>query len=148
MDPRDFYLDPEKVAKGVKLPLFGPNNQITEHWLRVRSIHSEEVQAKLTEEYRTAYESGEFDPDKPVNLKDVTKRIRHLLISEWSFDTPCTPEAVKELLDNNHFIADRVLQKAEGYHLFFPDTATSSSSGPDTSSSSRRKKAETPSASS
>lgn len=129
MTPEDFYLDETKVGEGVRLPLRDRNNKLTEHWLRVRYIHSDQVQALLTEAGRAHYEAAGIEGAKPLTSAEAVKRFRHLLVASWSFDEPFSHEAVKRLLDRNPSLGNRVVEVSERAGLFFPDTEPSSSDG-------------------
>jgi hypothetical protein len=123
---KDYYLDEQKLDEGVRLPLRDKDNRLTADWLQVRYAYSDSYHAAVTAAMRAEYVPGESVADT-----EMEHRFRHLLVTGWSFDEPCTPDEVKAFFRRNPRVAAAVVETSMRTGLFFPDTAAPSSTGPD-----------------
>lgn len=112
MKKEDFYTVP-KANAGIKLPLLKEDGSDSGQWLLVRgtdsdafrksSFESSQAVSKLPEDMSDWERSRAIDE---VILNDLVS-----LVAGWSFKEACTPDAVRELLQNAPQIAaaiDRV----------------------------------------
>lgn len=119
----DFMLDEERVASGIRLPLYDKDGNITDDWIQVRSMHSDEFQQAL----EFAQEHIRKDPSTDVEAVKLDAQIA--LIAGWSFDEECNIENTRQFMKAAPHIAERIDKAAGNNALFFPDAAVSSSTG-------------------
>lgn len=125
---KDFFTR-DKANEGVKLPLKTPDGKATDHWLQVRSIYSDEFKRKE----RSLRQDNPAIGAAAKAIKDDKEREKFLaekweeselaliatLVAGWSFDEPCTPEAVVEFLREAPQIARAVNDVSTSRALFF-----------------------------
>ena len=129
MRPEDFYTKPA-CNTPQRLALFLPSGEKTEHWIEVYGIDSDAYEAVLAETQQqllaievvahahkaAALEDSEqieqtisklqrVSSDRQALLKGRELITKAALVAGWSFDAPCTQEAVMELLKNSPQIA-------------------------------------------
>lgn len=131
MRKEDFYTKPN-ADKGVKMPLMQADGSPSEHWLMVRGIDSDAFR-------KTKFEGARAMRDLPASASDWDRAEARdesvmnslvALVAGWSFEEPCTPEAVREFLSNAPLIADAVDSVAADRSRFFGIASEPSSSTP------------------
>ena len=136
---KEFYTR-QKANEGVELPLYHPDGTVSEHWIKVRGVDSDNFREAEATAKRKAVELSQ--------IEDVTARARKVreteleciaaLVAGWSFPEPCTPENVVTFLTEAPQIADMVNRFAARRADFFTKKSTSSATGQGQKSSSKR----------
>lgn len=121
----DQFFTRDRANEGRRFPLQTPDGTPTEHWLLVRSQHSDAFKERSDALLQAA---GRDMPD-PKNPNDLAERqargrkrtnqLRAALISGWSFPEPCTPEAVEQFLEMAPQIAVMLDRFAGDDRIFF-----------------------------
>lgn len=122
-----------RANEGVRLTLYAPDGSPTEHWLQVRHVWSDafqEANDAAVAEVGEAVLAAQGDPAKIATAKrEAQIRLWTALVAAWSFDEPCTPEAVAAWLREAPQIG-KVLDKfAADSKRFFGNGSTSSTAG-------------------
>ena len=122
-----------RANEGVRLPLYAPDGSPTEHWLQVRHVWSDAFQEAndvAVAEVSEAVLAAQGDPAKIAAAKrEAQIKLWTALVAAWSFDEPCTPEAVAAWLREAPQIG-KVLDKfAVDSKRFFGNDSTSSTAG-------------------
>ena len=122
-----------RANEGVRLPLYAPDGSPTEHWLQVRHVWSDAFQEAndvAVAEVSEAVLAAQGDPAKIAAAKrEAQIKLWAALVAAWSFDEPCTPEAVAAWLREAPQIG-KVLDKfAVDSKRFFGNDSTSSTAG-------------------
>ena len=133
MSGMDVFKTRDRANEGKRLALFAPDGSPTAHWLQVRHVWSDAFQDANAAEVagiQAALLEAEGDEAAAAEIKREAKlRLWAALVADWSFDTPCTPEAVVDFLRSAPQIG-RVLDKfAADSKRFFGDGSTSSTAG-------------------
>jgi len=120
MKKEDFYTVP-KANAGIKLPLLKEDGSDSGQWLLVRgtdsdafrksSFESSQAVSKLPEDMDDWERSRAIDE---VILNDLVA-----LVAGWSFKEACTPDAVREFLQNAPQIAAAIDQVAADRTKFY-----------------------------
>lgn len=124
--------------EGIQLPLYTPDGLKSEHWLRVRGIDSDEFRAAEADAKRDAFRIASLEDahERSVKIAESKLRLISALVMGWSFDQPCTPEAVVSFFREAPQVADAVDTAASRRALFFAARSSSSESTPSMSSAS------------
>ena len=127
--PMDQFHTRAKSSEGVNVPLMLPDGSPTEHWVKVRGVDSDEYRRADSRARRRAIDiAQEKDEAKREDMIEDTKLdVLSVLVADWSFDRPCTPEEVKAFLREAPQIADLVDKTAYKRALFFAKSSTPSS---------------------
>lgn len=126
MKKEDFYTKP-KADAGVKMPLTLADGSDSGHWLMVRGTESDAFRKARFEGARAMRDvPAESDDWERAQKRDaVVMDSLVSLIASWSFDEPCTPDAVREFLTNAPHIADAVDRAAIEKARFFGSASES-----------------------
>ena len=139
MKASDFYTR-EKGNKGVRLPLYTPDGQPTEHYLEILSVDSDAfqmAQAELQRDLATA--NLEKDRAKRFELvREAKNSAAAALVIGWSLEDKFTETAVKELLREAPQLVEQIDRAASNRALFFASGSKPLSSGPAASLSSTK----------
>ncbi|KAF1710303.1 hypothetical protein CSC70_06310 [Pseudoxanthomonas kalamensis DSM 18571] len=123
----------DKANEGKKLPLYAPDGSPTDHWLQVRHVWSDafqEANEAVLGEVRDTVLAAEGDNAKISAAKVEAKfKLWATLVSGWSFDTECTPEAVQAFLRDSPQIGPVLDKFAADSRLFFGNDSISLESG-------------------
>jgi hypothetical protein len=136
----------DKANDGVRVDLFTPDGVKSGEWLMVRHVWSDafadaeeaaklRVAGKLRDELQRSGLKGEDEipPEVRAVIKAEGREARldllAALVSGWSFDSDCTPEAVRAFLHNAPQIAEQVDKIAGDTRRFFGNGSTSSKRG-------------------
>lgn len=95
----DFFT--RKVAnEGKKLPLYAPDGEMTDEWLLIRGIDSDEFRKAEAKGRRRAIEVGQTrNADKILEaLEETQLETIASLVADWSFSEKCTPQNVVNAL--------------------------------------------------
>lgn len=135
--PMDQFHTRAKSSEGVNVPLMLPDGSPTEHWVKVRGVDSDEYRRADSRARRRAIDiAQEKDEAKREDMIEDTKLdVLSVLVADWSFDRPCTPEEVKAFLREAPQIADLVDKTAYKRALFFVKSSTPSSTTQEQASS-------------
>ena len=122
MSGMDRYRTREKANATKRIPLYDPaTGATTEDWLEIRSSMSDAFKqgknAALQEASDFSMEQAGEDRDEA--LARVQARMHASLVADWSFDEPCTPEAVTEFLMDSPHVTALVVGIADRGSLFF-----------------------------
>ena len=96
---------------GLKLDLFDPaTGDDTEHWLCIHSVDSEAFELADTIARRRTGEIQrlEKEEEKAALVNEITRNLLASLVISWSFDIPCTREAVVDFLRTAPQIANAI----------------------------------------
>lgn len=130
MKKEDFYTLP-KACEGVEFPL-ELDGKPSGHWLRIRGTDSEQFRRARFDGSRKLRdipaETGDWD--RGVITDGIILDSLTSLVSDWSFDEPCTPEAVREFLKNAPQIAESIDRAANDRTRFFGESSMSSKDMP------------------
>lgn len=131
MKKEDFYTKPNS-DKGVKVLLMLADGSPSEHWLMVRGTDSDAFRKAKFEGARAIRDlpANANDWERAAARDDVVMNSLVSLIADWSFEEPCTPEAVREFLINAPQIADAVDSAAADRSRFFGSASETSSDMP------------------
>jgi hypothetical protein len=123
----------ERAEAGQPLPLFYPWGEPTGEWIQVRGADCAEyrrVKENFDRDVIEAVIDAKGDPAKAVMPKlSILERQAVALIVGWSFEDPCTPEAVANLLYEAPQIIDQVKRFAEDRRNFYKPASPNISDG-------------------
>lgn len=127
-----------RANEGLKMPLVTPDGKQSEHWLRICGIDSDAFRATDARIKRQMLESIEQykGADLDAVHQDLKRELIASLVTEWSFDAPCTPQAVAEFFREAPQIMDAVDRFASRRSLFFASAPGSSAPTQSTNSAS------------
>lgn len=119
MRKEDFYTLP-KASEGIEFPL-EVDGEPSGHWLRIRGADSEQFRKARFDGARALRDlpPETNDWDRGLVMDDVVLDSLAALVAGWSFNEPCTPEAVREFLKNAPQIAESVDRVANDRARFF-----------------------------
>ena len=122
--------------EGLQLPLYLPNGEKSEHWVRILGVDSDRFREAEAESRRDAFRIAQIDDpaDRARAIADSKRSLVAALVTEWSFPQPCTQENVEAFFREAPQIMDAIDMAASKRALFF--VAGSSSSQPSQSTSS------------
>ena len=132
MSDMDQFFTDDKASEGKKIPLVTPSGEKTEHWLKVRSIDSEEYRLAKSASMRVAIGLNESNESESAKRKKRDKAVLSMiasLIAGWSFEKECTTKNVIELLRKAPQIREEVEAFASNrkeYYAKKPEACTSS----------------------
>lgn len=139
---QDFFTR-QKANDGVRFPLALPDGTATEHWLLVAGLDSDRYRALKAEQDRALLmqmrEAGADDSKKEAvraAADDAYLDRISILVTGWSFEQSCTPENVREFLQNAPHIRDAIDAVVSDRSLFYKLASKSSTPTPPQSSSS------------
>lgn len=132
----DFFTR-EKANNGIKVPLFMPNGSMTDQWLLLRGVDSDEFRLADVQAKRDAVRLAAIPEtkDRDQAIYDLTIRLTAVLVADWSFDEECTLENVINFFKEAPQIAHAVDVTAGDRGYFFTQGLSSSSDSQDMSSS-------------
>ncbi len=135
MSTMEQFYTRQKAGEGVKIPLFTPDGQRTEEWIRVRGVDSDEFRTAEAAARRKAMEFGLIEDDNERRVAIRTEELRCIaaLIADWSFEF-IDPNTVVNFLREAPQIADAINRLAAKRALFFAKKQKPSSTGSDQSS--------------
>lgn len=119
--------------EGVRLPLYLPSGELSEHWLQVRGMDSDEFHTAEMKAKRDAVHLAEIDSDdeRAVAINDAQVTLIASLIAGWSFDQELNLTNIRNFLREAPQIADEVNRFAAKRSAFFkkkPEPSTTGSS--------------------
>lgn len=127
------YKTREKANEGIKVKLIDPSTgRVGEDWVEVVSSLSDAFREARDKALQNAGETaGLGDEAKRKDaIAEVKAKMHAALVKSWSFDEPCTPEAVREFLREAPQVADAVVSVADDHSRFFGNGLSGSKSGP------------------
>lgn len=127
-DPMEAFFTSEAASKGVRLPLQDAMGRETEHWLHIRGGDSEEFKLAEAAANREAVAISGID-DQGVRDKavlEMSRKLCSMLVMDWSFPKPCTPENVAEFFKQAPQVQRAVDLSANRRTLFITADSTSS----------------------
>lgn len=105
---------------GQKIPLYTKEGELSEHWLIVRGIDSDEFRIAQSKQTRRIAEIAALpDAEREAGIMNATLEMQASLVAAWSFDMDCTHENVKEFLQEAPQIASEVDKFATRRAFFF-----------------------------
>lgn len=126
----------EKASLGVKLPLYAPTGEKTEHWLRIRGIDSDEFRAAEADARRDAMRVAAIEDleERRLAIQDAQRALIATLVIDWSFDQECVHDNVMKFFREAPQIQDAVDKAASRRALFFVNESSGSPPSQNTSS--------------
>lgn len=126
----------EKASQGVKLPLYAPTVEKTEHCLRIRGIDSDEFRAAEADARRDAMRVAAIEDleERRLAIQDAQRALIATLVIDWSFDQECTHDNVMKFFREAPQIQDAVDKAASRRALFFVNESSGSPPSQNTSS--------------
>lgn len=113
---------------GVKFPLQNAAGLLTEHWLLIRGVDSDEFRAAdriaRRENVRVAAMDDVAARDKAFD--EIRRKLIASLVAGWSFSKPCTPENIVEFLREAPQLEASIDTVATKRALFFANASASS----------------------
>lgn len=108
MDEMQQFFTREKANNGIKLPLYTPTGEKTDHWLLIRGVDSDTYQAcqrSLLSEQANIKADLQIIEDKQERKKIAAQKLEDQentliasLVVDWSFKTQCNEKNIKKLL--------------------------------------------------
>lgn len=127
----DSFFVADEANDGEVLPLFTPDGEKTEHWIKVLGIDSDSYRLAHTRLMRQARQHGDkTDDEKDVLTLDMMADLAASLVADWSFDQPCTQENVLAFLKKARQFVQPINELAGNRQLFFGLKRASSVSSP------------------
>lgn len=124
--------------EGVQLPLYTPNGEKSEHWVRVLGVDSDSFRMAEADSKRDAFRIAGIE-SREERAAEITKSKRRLiasLVAAWSFEQPCTVSNVEAFFLEAPQIMDAIDIAASKRALFFAGRSSSSQPTPSMSSDS------------
>lgn len=123
----DQFFTRERANKGIRLPLFTPDNKKTEHWIEILGVDSDKFRKASVESNRdmvriAAIESVE---ERSQEIDRSKRELISSLVSGWSFDAPCNLESVSRFFFEAPHIMDAVDRAASKRGLFLGEKSAS-----------------------
>lgn len=114
------FLTRERANAGHKIPLHTPDGTLTDHWLVVRGVDSDEFTRTRNRHTRRVAEIAALpEEEREAAILDATLDLHAALVGDWSFTMPCTVENVKAFLREAPQIAAEVDRLASNRTFFF-----------------------------
>jgi hypothetical protein len=138
---KEFYTR-QKSNDGVQLPLYRPDGTISEHWIRVRGIDSDNFRRAEAKAKRKAIELAqiESEQERAEQIRETELTCIAALVADWSFDKECVDENVVNFLREAPQIADMVNRFAARRTEYFGKKSGSSATGSKRKSSSKSRR--------
>ncbi|UXX42070.1 hypothetical protein [Pseudomonas phage phiH2] len=134
----DAFFTRSRANEGLELPLYLPNGQKSEHWVRILGVDSDSFRNAEAESRRDAFRIAQIEDlaDRAKAIADSKRRLVASLVVAWSFDRPCNVDEVEAFFREAPQIMDAIDLAASKRALFFGAGSSSSRPTPSTSSSS------------
>jgi hypothetical protein len=126
------YKTRTRANEGVKVKLLDPTTGLVgEDWIEVVSSLSDTFRDARDKALQEAGETSALGDEakRKAAIAEVKAQMHAALVRTWSFDEPCTPEAVREFLREAPQVADAVVAAADDHRRFFASGLTDSKSG-------------------
>lgn len=131
MADKSKYFTRKRSNEGVKMPILSPAGKDEGEWFRVLGTESTVFKAAIVEKDRRLVEIAQLTADQQEEAKaEMWTRLTAALVVGWSFDNPCTPEEVIELLNEDRDLATQVNTFVTDRGRFFGEESNSSVSTP------------------
>ena len=133
---KDFFTR-EAANEGIEIPLSLPDGTKTDHWIRIRSVDSDEFRKRdmdLRRELFANTKSEASQIDKKVEM--FKPRLLASLICGWSFDLELSEENKIQLIIEAPQIADKIDSLCEKRALFVKKKLPNSAESQESTSSS------------
>lgn len=134
----DAFFTRGKANEGLQLPLYLPNGEKSEHWVRILGIDSDTFRTADADARREAFTIAAME-DKAARaeaIADSKRQLLAVLVTAWSFPQECTTENVMAFFKEAPQIMDAIDTTAGRRALFFGARSSSSPPSQGTSSSS------------
>lgn len=129
------FFTKQNAEEGVTLPLFTPDGNATQHWLKIRGVDSDTFAMAEFEAKREMMNIAQIEDIRERdrrNLKNKTVLIASLVMG-WSFELECTKDNVVNFLTNAPQIREAINVAAGDRARFFkkgpPPSATGTEQG-------------------
>lgn len=135
---KEFYTR-QTANEGVQLPLYHPDGTLSEHWIKVRGVDSDQFRQAEAKAKRKAVEMAQIkdDQERAEAVRETELECIAVLIADWSFPEPCEFNIVVNFLREAPQIADMVNRFAARRAEFFGKKSKSSATGSKRKSSSK-----------
>lgn len=136
----EMFYTRERANEGIEVPLYTPDGQKTEHWMRIRGVDSDAFRLAEADSRRDAMRIAAIEDEKERSKEIAEAKLRLIaaLVMDWSFDEECNEKNVIEFLRQAPQIADVIDQIAGKRALFFAKKSSSSQNLPSTNSGSTK----------
>lgn len=130
----------EKANEGIEVPLYLPNGEKSNQWIRIRGVDSDHFRLAEADSRRQAMNIATIDDtlERAKAISDAKLALIAELVISWSFEQECTLENVKDFFRQAPQIADAVDQVASKRALFFGRGSSNSQSSLSQSSDSTK----------
>lgn len=134
----DAFFTRSKANEGLQLPLYLPDGNKSEHWVRILGVDSDAFRNAEAESRRDAFRIAQIEDvaERSTAIADSKRRLVASLVAAWSFDRPCNVDEVTAFFKEAPQIMDAIDLAASKRALFFGAGSSSSRPTPSTSSSS------------
>jgi hypothetical protein len=134
----DAFFTRGKANEGLQLPLYTPSGRKSEHWVRILGVDSDAFRAANAESQRDAFRIAQMEDksERALAILESKRRLVASLVVAWSFDKPCTVDAVAEFFTQAPQIMDAIDLAASKRALFFANRSSGLQDSPSTSSAS------------
>lgn len=114
----DFFTR-DAANEGVKIPLLNPRTGRAE-WIKILGIDSDVFREAKINKARELIKIAEIDDngERAEAIKEADLELLSVLVVDWSFDDPCVPAEIVNVLRNAPQIAEVVDTKAGARSLF------------------------------
>jgi hypothetical protein len=135
---KEFYTR-QTANEGVQLPLYHPDGTLSEHWIKVRGVDSDQFRQAEAKAKRKAVEMAQIkdDQERAEAVRETELECIATLVAGWSFPEPCDHNTVVNFLREAPQIADMVNRFAARRAEFFGKKSKSSATGSKRKSSSK-----------
>lgn len=129
----DQFFTQETGNKGKKVFLHTPTGDETKEYIVLLSIDSDAYQMACIKKERRLLTLAqiESEDERDKFIRSLNLDLLQSLITDWSFDQPCTPENVRAFLIKAPQIANQVDVLSAQRDFFFAPSAKSSKSTPE-----------------
>ena len=108
----ELFYTKDMANEGKRIDLFTPTGEKTEHWIVIRSIHSDAYKAAQSAAMRDAL-GGED------SVADKNNKVLASLIKSWSFKTELTQDSAIAFINKAPQIADKIYTLAVNAEFFY-----------------------------
>ena len=141
MADKSKYFTRKRSNEGVRMPILSPAGKDEGEWFRVLGTESTVFKAAIVEKDRRFVEIAQLPSDQQEDAKsEAWARLTSALVAGWSFDNPCTPDEVFELLSEDRDLIVQVNEFVTDRARFFGEESSGSVATPKEASDSTSEK--------
>ena len=129
IDDRELFYTRSKANRGVRLELYTPDGNSTDHWIEIYGVHSDSFKRAEMEAQRHYIEARRLADSDELNeaekeeaklelFENVRLQTAAALVKSWSFSADVSKSNVIEFLREAPQILELINKKAADYKLF------------------------------